>query len=163
MRVIIPIMTLQQFENFDEMIAAMSRDEENANSVLTEQQREVGWGDYWIRVLGDYGLVIFGHVSSLRELRKDLIENGCDEEEVAEEIASISEGYERGYRFGPAYSVACPEGELGDTHIANMVGKISKAEFVCAQECDWDLPRTLESSPTLRNRLSKLIAPNTIG
>ena len=46
------------------------------------------------------------------------------DETVAEFIswaAIVIDTYQRGYRFGVAYSPAAPEGDLGDTHISQMV------------------------------------------
>lgn len=41
------------------------------------------------------------------------------------------------YRFCRCYSVACPEGELGDVHVSTICRFISREQFEQAREKGW--------------------------
>jgi hypothetical protein len=43
----------------------------------------------------------------------------------------------RGYVFGTCYSVMCPEGELGSTHVGNIHLLISRSTFETAKSNGW--------------------------
>ena len=64
------------------------------------------------------------------------------DQEVVDEFVGTSalmhDAYHRGYRFGRAYSPIVPDGELGDTHISEMV-PISPEEFRSLKERDFDI------------------------
>lgn len=57
-------------------------------------------------------------------------------DEAVYSIASSAERRLRGYLFGEAYSAPFPEGELGDTHVANA-WPISEAAFEEARATGW--------------------------
>ena len=42
------------------------------------------------------------------------------------------------YRFCRCYSVACPEGELGDVHVSTLVALVSRAFFEAMREQGWE-------------------------
>ena len=41
------------------------------------------------------------------------------------------------YRFCRCYSVACPEGELGDVHVSVVLAPVSRAFFEAMREQGW--------------------------
>ena len=43
----------------------------------------------------------------------------------------------RNYRFVRAYSVACPEGEMGDVHTSSVSEIITKEQFEKARQNGW--------------------------
>lgn len=118
---------VQGFDSFEDAMQAMRDAEERANALTLPQQREIGYGDFWCRPVPEWGIFIFGRVSTLDELRKG---------EDAETIVALEERFTRGYRFGKAYSTIEPEGEWGDTHVANM-WPITEAEFEEAKGHGW--------------------------
>lgn len=126
---------VESFDTWGEALARMEEREQAANARVTPEQRSIGWDDYWLRLWrdGDDVLAIFGHVWPEERAKRE-----PDEAEEAEAT------YRRGYRFGEAFSVACPEGELGDTHIADMMLKLSAEEFAVARACGWDTERLRE-------------------
>lgn len=151
-------MGIESFDNVEDMFASMNAAEDAANANLTPAQATIGWGDYWIRVLNEYDLVIFGQVRTIDELRAQLEEMAVPQDEIDSEVQMTLDSYKRGYRFGMAYSVACVDGELGDTHIADMLGAISEDEFKAAQNAGWELREALVMSPTLRETIMSHLA-----
>lgn len=185
-----------QFDSLEDMQAHLRRTEAEANERVVDAQRNVSWGDHWLR--GPvHGFLIFGRVHTLpehvasevmhvfsfrdegefteatrraeeslerlritgealaqgqvspsrwRELVRSLRPNDSKSQhaEVAEEslwtLRSTVESHGRGYRFGTAYSVVTPEGELGSTHVHDL-WPISAGEFAEAREDDWSLEK----------------------
>lgn len=133
-------MTFIPFDDFDEMIAALKRGTDRANQLATPEQKAITYGDYWMREWDTgYGEVIqiFGYILTEEEIYSDPVYDGIDPEEIAWEKENMRANYENGYRFGRAYSVVCPEGELGDTHVYDMI-KIDKETFEAAKENGWN-------------------------
>jgi hypothetical protein len=56
-------------------------------------------------------------------------------------FGTVLEGYTeerlQHYRFCRCYSVACPEGELGDVHVSTVLRLISREQFEAAQARGW--------------------------
>ena len=60
---------VRSFDTIEEMQAFMREQEQVAQELVTDQQRRIGYGDYWMRPLGaayDYAFV-FGQVQTERE------------------------------------------------------------------------------------------------
>jgi hypothetical protein len=135
-------MTVQSFNSDEEMWNAIRKGILTAKERATPEQNAITYGDYWMRVWEDF--LIFGTISHPDDL--DAAERllGASEEEIKAERKMLAESYENGFRFGKAYSVIVPEGELGDTHVSEMT-KITKEEFEEAKALGWgddvlDLP-----------------------
>ena len=94
---------------------------------------------YWMSPRPDYGLVIFGETFDLEAF---LVENiaAWGPHEAQQEHEMLKESLRRGYMFGKAYSVACPRGELGSTHVTRAM-KISTGLFEKARSNGWELSR----------------------
>lgn len=120
-------MHIQSFESFEEAQQAMREAEERANAQVFDRQRSIGYGDYWCRPVPEYGVFVFGYVWP-----QDKAEKG----EARSTVTSLRDSFERGYRFGDAYSVMEPEGELGTTHVANM-WPISEEDFIENKAHNW--------------------------
>lgn len=54
-----------------------------------------------------------------------------------EDADDIAQARANGYVYGRCFSVLCPEGEFGDTHLTNVGRKISKEEFEAAKASGW--------------------------
>lgn len=131
-------MTFQAFNNLDDMFTAMREAEEEANANTTDAQRAITWGDHWFSPHPDIGLTVFGEIyASLDALAEEERKHGAEEDEISDMIERETGSFTRGYRFGTAYSPACPEGELGSTHVSTMA-KISEQEFELARLMNWD-------------------------
>lgn len=133
-------MSVTSYATFDEMMEALRAAEEAANERVTPAQASVTWGDYWAREFaGDFW--IFGHIPTERETEASEREAGADPHELKEATLSLRRDHERGYRFGRAYSVACPDGELGSTHISEMEAKLTRGQFEAARRARWSMER----------------------
>jgi len=124
------------FDDVDEMFAAISRGVEAAKYRATPRQNSITYGDYWLRVFEDF--LIFGHITPEAELWATEAELGASEEELEWEMASMKANYDNGFRFGRAYSIVEPDGELGDTHVCDMV-PITEEEFNQSKDLHWNL------------------------
>lgn len=126
----------KSYDDFDEMFADMRRAEEVAIANILPFQREIVYGSYWMRYWPQGDLLIFGYVYTLEENWDSCINAGGDKEECAYERDHELDSYSRGYRFGRAYSVVEPTGELGSTHISEMI-PITKEQFEEAKALNW--------------------------
>jgi hypothetical protein len=143
--------TVRGYTSLDAMLADMARATDQANAHLADEQRALTFGDYWVNcdTLIRLGFPVFGHVVPLEEaVAKEASYYSSDEDAQSEGFASVEDmkrhkrefwkaNLERGYMFGPGYSVAEPEGEFGDTHRAH-VWPISKEAFEAARAAKWD-------------------------
>jgi hypothetical protein len=131
------------FDSWDDAQRHMREVEAQLDGQLTPIQRAVKDAadvpHYWMQFTS-YGFDIFGRTFSRDELIADVkrafAKYGGDDEELAGEIAMYDDVRERGYLTGNAYSVACPEGELGDTHVSQII-PISEAMFESARASGW--------------------------
>ena len=132
-------MTFQSFNTTEEMFAAIQRGVEQAQARTTPRQSEITYGDHWMRLWDSgYGeaILIFGEIYTRKRLMDEERELGAEEDEIREEMLMMDGSYARGFRFGRAYSVVEPDGELGDTHVSDMV-PISQEEFDEARGLRW--------------------------
>lgn len=133
------------FDSFEQAQAFMQRAEDAANASL--QQGQIDLRDdlaherYWMQPT-EYGFIVYGHCFSeakLRETTKAAYAKEPDEDDYSEdEIASSLDARKRGYMFGKAWSSGYPEGELGSTHVSQVI-PISEEMFNCAREAGWNL------------------------
>jgi hypothetical protein len=125
---------VESFASVEDAMTAMRRAEQRANARVTPEQTAIGYGDHWCSAFEDF--LIFGRVSTLEELDTRSAELTDDPEEVQAEHDMIVSAHARGYRFGWAYSVAEPDGELGSTHISRMTS-ITERQFDRAKGHAW--------------------------
>lgn len=128
-----------EFGSLDEMFAAQAEAEKVANDNVLPKQREITWGTYWMRPTDD-GIIIWGYVMTLDEVIQEEIEYSYPDEPEVDPTAirsHFTERYERGYRYGRAHSLWCPEGELGDSHIS-VLWPITKEDFELAKTSGWN-------------------------
>jgi hypothetical protein len=134
---------MESFESFEAMFDSMTRDEDAANKRVTPEQRDIGYGDYFIRIwdagrmFGDPPLIVYGHVTPRDKWIADERDAGADDAELSWSMQAHDSAYQRGYRFGWHYSEVEPDGELGSTHVSVMARKISREEFDAARERGW--------------------------
>jgi len=126
----------REFDSMEEMQRFLAEQTRLANESLSEEQKAITYGDYWVRT--DYEFLIFGYINTLDELDESSRRLGADEEEIAYERAMIADAHARGYMYGKAYSVVEPDGEWGSTHRVSMQ-KVSKQTFDRMRELGWTL------------------------
>jgi hypothetical protein len=133
-------MPVYSFDNLDDMFAAISSGTEEAKNRATPEQNAITYGDYWMREWDSgYEIIqIFGYIMTRPEIYDSPAYNDVPIDEMEWEMRSAEDNYNNGYRFGRAYSVIVPEGELGDTHVSEMT-KIAKVIFDAAKENGWEL------------------------
>ncbi|RLF47181.1 MAG: hypothetical protein DRN29_03175 [Thermoplasmata archaeon] len=103
----------QEFDSFEEMMEAIERAREEADARVQDWQREIKVGDYFEKDT-PYGFNIYGEV--LEEYNEPRMKN---------------------FRFCKCYSIACPEGELGDVHVSTIKRKMTKDEFEEMKRRGW--------------------------
>jgi len=143
----------QVFDDVDEMFEAIGKGVDAAKARATPRQNAITYGDYWMRAFEDF--LIFGRITPEAELWATEAELGASEEELEWEMASMKANYDNGFRFGRAYSVVEPEGELGDTHVCDMV-PITEEEFNQSKGLHW-IPEEISKLPWFNlNLLSRV-------
>jgi len=110
-------MEYQSYDSLEAMFEAMEKQRTIADMFTKPFQRAVDPGDYYTQTASD-GLTIYGKILKDPEQRAPQFKN---------------------YRFVEAYSVACPEGELGDIHVAGITRIITCDEFLHAQDLGWQV------------------------
>lgn len=111
-------MSIRTFDTDEELFAAMEADEATAQKAMEKHHikvEDLRHGDFFASVRPDLGLIIFGRV--------------IETTEYPEDNESIIESRRRGYIFGECFSVLCTYGEVGDTHVTMIHGKISPELF----------------------------------
>ena len=98
-------MQITFYDSTEEMFDALKTAMEDADAEVKDWQKEVKRG-HCFRQEANYGFDIYGEV-----LEDDYT------------------GNLQHYRFCKRYSVACPEGELGDVHLSSISGILSRDEF----------------------------------
>lgn len=126
-------MTFRSYDNMDDAFAEMAANEQRANAEASPAQNAITYGDYWMRPYAEMGefVLIFGRVHTREEVAAV---------EEPETMAVLDNAFARGYRFGQAWSVWEPRGELGDTHVSVMC-PISQELFEAARAQDWNLTK----------------------
>lgn len=130
-------MEFREFADLEEMFNAMERGTQAAIAAASPEQNAITYGDYFIRPYLEYDLLIFGYIMTEEELYSSSAYEGVEQAEIDYEKSSAKRNYDRGYRFGRAYSVAVVDGELGDTHVSTMI-PITKENFEAAKAVNWD-------------------------
>jgi hypothetical protein len=134
-------MHVQSFDSFEDLQKTLNAQIEKAKTWILPRQAAITFGDHWMRIWDSgYGekFLICGYIHTVEELDREERRLGASEEEILEEHETMEYSYNNGFRFGTAYSVIEPRGELGDTHVSQMV-PITKEEFEDAKLLRWDL------------------------
>lgn len=144
---IIPAVTLAMLHVpaalFPFIAKQMDRLDEHDTLDLEAAVAEFQDGDYFLNFAE--GILIFGQVAKEAPVPPDpdvlASLHSADAEDLMQEFQNEVEMYEElnkgGYLFGTCYSVMCPEGEMGSTHVLNVTVKIDKATFDRAKANGW--------------------------
>lgn len=108
-------MSVELFDSLDDMFEAEDKAREAADKKVTDSQKELKKGDYFIKDSG-YGFPIFGQV--LKEYKNKRLAH---------------------YRLCECYSVAVPYGERGDVHVSTIGKKIDEKLFNKFREKGWSM------------------------
>ena len=108
-------MSITPFDSFDEMMERMRRDQEAADARVVPWQAALKPGDYFRKPSG-YDFSIYGEILPDEQSREKELQH---------------------YRFCKAYSIACPQGEMGDVHVSTIERLLTRTEFEDARQRNW--------------------------
>lgn len=126
------------FDSPEEMVEATRAATARANTGLAPGQRILAWGMHWVR--REHGVLIFGKVDTLAEVRIEEIECGATVDEADYTANMVETRYADGYLYGNCCSQVVPDGEHGFTHRA-AVWPIEQATYEAARVAGWDPSR----------------------
>lgn len=109
-------MEVEFFDSLEEAQARLRQAMEAADARVRRWQAAVKVGDCFIADGGEEDLVVFGEV-----------------------LEGYAEPRLRHYRFCRCFSVACPEGELGDVHVSTILAVVSRAFFDEMRQAGWQM------------------------
>lgn len=107
-------MEITSFDNLDDLFEQMRKDQEAADARVSPWQEEIKPGDYVARQGPVF--MIYSEILEDLETRDAEVEH---------------------YRLTCSYSVACPNGELGDLHVSTIERMLTQNEFYELKEKDW--------------------------
>ncbi len=124
---------MKQFNSLDEMLGYIRECSQQADMQVKPWQEAVKPGDYFVRFIEE-GLTIYGKI--LDPVQSE-IDAGADEDEVNYQRELRDAPHMKHYRFSKCYSDMCPEGELGDVHVATIAAIITEKVFNEVKERGW--------------------------
>jgi hypothetical protein len=121
------------YGSFEEMMEAEGRARESADARVRPEQAGIRPGQYFINFRYGLDLPIFGEILDITKL-------GVDQEEQEYINESYAQPHMKFYRPSKCYSVACPEGEIGDVHLSEIDAIIGPELFAFYRENGWRKP-----------------------
>jgi len=109
-------MEVEFFDSLEAAEARLRQAMEAADARVRPWQAAVKVGGCFIADGGEEDLVVFGEV-----------------------LEGYQEAHLRHYRFCRCFSVACPEGELGDVHVSTILAVVSRAFFEAMRQAGWQM------------------------
>lgn len=142
-----------EIEDLDEFLENEARTVAQYNSRLSERQRQITWGSWFVRfytVNRQTVMAIFAHVEDVDHFRSLEQAAGATDEELEESVKALVASHDDGYLFARHYSTIEPTGEWGSTHRYNC-WPIDEPIYRAAANAQWDV-----SAMTViqRNRLT---------
>ncbi len=110
------LMDIQPFDSSEEFMRSLRRDMDAADARVQPWQVAIKPGDHFRRE-SEYGFPIYGVVLNEDEPREQHV---------------------RHYRLCNCYSIACPEGEIGDIHVCTIDELINQCDFDSAKQRAWN-------------------------
>jgi hypothetical protein len=122
-------MTVRGFDSFDDLLQALDRAGKKSDEVAGDRGRLFPPGGFFARLAPEAGVVVYGEI--LDPLA------GADPEERDFLRGTYGAPHNRNVRFSRCFSKICPEGEMGDTHVASMNVVLTAREFTKAKKLAW--------------------------
>jgi len=125
-------MHVEFFHSLEEAQARLRQAMEAADARVKPWHSAVKVGDCFIVDGGGENLLVFGEV-----------------------LEGYAEAHLRHYRFCRCFSVACPEGEVGDVHVSTVLCLVSQRFFEAMRQEGWQMEagqRPRSSCRMIRNR-----------
>lgn len=114
-------MKIYSFDNPKDFAQALRDGHEQADGAVQPWQAAIKPGDYFVRYLPEEDLVIWGEVV----------------EPDPEDASLFRQPHMKNVRLTRCYSMVCPDGEYGNTHVATMTSGIGRTQFERARERGW--------------------------
>ena len=117
-------MEIQSFDSYEEMSETIRRAREAADARVKPWQAAIKSGDHFVRVdaLGGDLLTIYGEII---------------ESPYPEDREIFAQPHMKHYRLTRCFSLACPEGEIGDVHVSTINKRMDKETFELARLTGW--------------------------
>ena len=120
-------MKVEFFDSVEEADARLRQAMKAADAKVRPWQTAIGPGDCFVADSGEEGLLVFGKV-----------------------LEAYNEPHLQHYRLCRCYSVACPEGEVGDVHVSTILCVIDRGVFELARQHGWDVEEGLRPHSACR-------------
>lgn len=151
-------MEVQSFDSWEDMQEAMQEAHDQWTVLTTEGQKVLqdGQAHWWFQWENDYKIAIWGERWSLEHYAEYLRGRAAEQtdpesaQKWLDDIENDKVALARGYIFGMAYSEIEPTGELGSTHVSQMV-EVPRETWELARSYDWDIKAMLDD-PVSRSR-----------
>jgi hypothetical protein len=110
-------------DDIDDFFKEIAENRNAADAQVEPWQADMKVGDHFVRIV-DMGepIVIYGVI---------------EESPYEEDTEHYEQPHMKHFRMTRCFSVMCPEGEIGDTHVAVMSKKLSPTQFELAREMGW--------------------------
>lgn len=156
------IVTIKPFSSIDEAFEDIRSELESADSRVSERQQAT-IGDCFIRVAMEEDLIIYGEVLDPAIPASDISRYNQEERdsvlaEIREDAKIYNEPHMKQMRWTRCFSVACEDGELGDTHCSTMHKFIKRGTFDQAKMRKW--PSTPEGVCSLMKDCGESLEPD---
>ena len=117
-------MEIQSFDSTKEMFDEIRQAREAADARVKPWQAAIKLGDHFVRVVmfDAERLTIYGEII---------------ESPFLQDREIFDQPHMKYYRFSRCFSVACPEGEIGDVHVSTILSLIDKETFELARLTNW--------------------------
>ena len=146
------------FDSWEDAQKAMQEAHDQWTRLTTDGQRVLldGQAHWWFQWEPDYNIAIWGERWSLEHYGEYLRGRAAEQtdpqraQEWLDDIENDRVQLSRGYVFGKAYSVVEPTGELGSTHVSQMV-EVPRETWELARSYNWQITAMLDD-PISRTR-----------
>lgn len=131
-------MKITPVSTLEDMFSYIHDNLKSADTRVNERQKLAAIGDCFIRLELDEDLVIYGEIlDPSKPANEDHEYNEVILKEIEEEAVIYQEPHMKYMRWSRCFSVACDDGELGDTHCCTMNKFIKRATFEEARKRKW--------------------------
>lgn len=130
-------MKVQGFDSYEDMQTALVQALAEANDRAKTHPVKIDQLEHGSKLVVfelDYGLTIYGMVSDTVDPE---FAPSLTADEITSDEASIARGRLRGFVNARCYSVVCPAGEVGDTHVTSICRLISDEASEAARARGW--------------------------
>lgn len=130
--------TYTSFNSLEEMFDEIEKQRKLADSRVTPEQKAYRPGQIVISDSG-MGFPIFHEILDVEKIARDEIFKYSDEESAIHTLDIYRQPHMKNFCPAKSYSIFCQDGELGDIHRSQIIGKIPKYIFTFIKSRRFDL------------------------